>query len=93
MKRLVDHTPLPSSSSSSCRQLAMVAYDSHPGCYVEGGVCSSVATSCDKFMRVVDLLEFSDLLTSAEVGVRIAAKQVSKEPSRKELNLSFYYVN
>ena len=50
----------------------MAAYDSHPHCYVEGGVCTNVVTNCDNFMRVIELLEFSDLVASADVGFKVA---------------------
>lgn len=76
MKIMEDGPSSSPTSSSSCMELALAAFDAHPHCYVEAGVCTSVVKSCDNFLRVIELLEFSDLLGSARVGFRIAAKQV-----------------
>ena len=77
MHRVVKSGHLSISAPSSCEDVAMAAFDSHPDCYVEEGVCTSVVKNCDSFMKMVDILEFSDLLASSRVGPRIAAKQVS----------------
>ena len=79
MNKINSHTHLwtPPLLPLSCDDIATSAFNSHSGCYVESGVCTSVVTNCNSFLRVVSILDFSDLVASTKVGFQISAKQVS----------------
>lgn len=74
--KLVPYTAAGSDSTSSCEELKEYAFETHPQCYVEGGICSLPPSDLARIVETVGLKQVfgtsEGVKTVLETGGRCA---------------------